>query len=137
MPNNNLSSVVTGPKKCKPFQFEFMLQPPDTKFKIELVVEKNCTPENDAIWKLVFDLYKKIDGDFTQIVHISFKAGNNTEKQGIKSIAVDGVTDKAAAVAVDEVLPLAQQVGAPNAPPDLNNKLKSGMKKIAVVQLED
>ena len=137
MPNNNLSAVVTGPKKCKPFQFEFILQPPNTNFKIELVVEKNCTPLNDAIWKLVFDLYKKINGDFTQIVHISYKAGTNTEEQGIKSIAVDSITDKAAAVAIDEVLPLAQQVGAPSAPPDLNKKLKAGMKKIAVVQLED
>lgn len=136
MPTNNISVVPTGPKKCKPMQFEFMLQPPNSNFKIEMAVEKNCTPENDAIWKLVFDLYKKMDGDFTQIVHISYKAGNDTEKKGIKSIAVDGISDSAAGVAIDEVMPLAEKASLPNPPADLNKQLKSAMSHVTTIQLE-
>ena len=137
MPNSSVSVVATGPKKCKPMQFEFMLQPPSSNFKIEMVVEKNCTPENDAVWKLVFDLYKKIDGSFTQIVHISYKAGNSKEVKGIKSIAIDGINDAAASVAIDEVLPLAEKAHEPNPPADLNAQLKAAMKKVTIVQLED
>ena len=137
MPNNSISVVATGPKKCKPMQFEFMLQPPSSDFKIEMVVEKNCTAENDAVWKLVFDLFKKMNGSFTQIVHISYKAGNDQEKKGIKSIAVDGITDAAAEVAIDEVLPLAELASTDNPPADLNAQLKTAMKKVTVIQLED
>lgn len=136
MATSKLSIVTTGPKKCKPFLLEVMVSPPQGGFKFELTVEKGCSPQNDPIWKLAFDLYKKVNNDFTQIVHISFKAGSDDEKKGIKSIAVDGMTEKATDVAMKEVLPVAQQLDGQPATPALNAQLKKGMSKIATVQLE-
>jgi hypothetical protein len=136
MATSNISAVATGPKKCKPFLLEVMVSPPQGSFKFELTVEKGCTPDNDPIWKLVFDLYKKVNNQFTQIVHVSFKAGSATEKQGIKSIAVDGITEKATDVATKEVMPVAQQLDGQPATPAINAQLKQGMSKIATVQLE-
>ena len=136
MANSSITVVPTGPKKCKPFLLEIMVSPPQGGFKFELTVEKGCTPENDPIWKLVFDLYKKVNEQFTQIVHVSFKAGSETEKKGIKSIAVDGITEKATDVATKEVMPVAQQLDGQSSTPAINEELKKGMSKIAVVQLE-
>lgn len=136
MATSNVSVVTTGPKKCKPFLLEVMVSPPQGNFKFELIVEKGCTSNNDPIWKLVFDLYKKVNNSFTQIVHVSFKAGSENEKKGIKSIAVDGITEKATDVATKEVMPVAQQLDGQTATPTLNAQLKKGMSKIATVQLE-
>jgi hypothetical protein len=136
MATSNLSAVKTGPKKCKPFLLEVMVSPPQGGFKFELTVEKGCSPSNDPIWKLVFDLYKKVNNEFTQIVHVSFKAGSNDEKKGIKSIAIDGITEKASDVATKEVMPVAQKLDSQPSTPDLNAQLKKGMSKIATIQLE-
>lgn len=136
MATSNVSVVTTGPKKCKPFLLEVMVSPPQGGFKFELTVEKGCTPNNDPIWKLVFDLYKKVNNDFTQIVHVSFKAGNAQEKKGIKSIAVDGLTEKASDVATNEVMPVAQQLDGQQPTPEINAQLKQGMSKVATIQLE-
>lgn len=136
MATSSITVVPTGPKKCKPFLLEVMVSPPQGGFKFELTVEKGCSPENDPIWKLVFDLYKKVNNQFTQIVHVSFKAGSENEKKGIKSIAVDGITEKATDVAMKEVMPVAQQLDGQSSTPAISTQLKKGMSKIAVVQLE-
>ena len=135
--SSNISAVATGPKKCKPFLLEVMVSPPDSGFKFELTVEKGCTATNDAIWKLVFDLYKEVNGKFVQVAHVSFKAGNDDEKKGIKDIAVNGITEKAADVATTDVLPPAKQLATSGQADDaLKQQLKQGMSRVATVQLE-
>ena len=44
-------ALTTGPKKCKPFVIEVMVFAPASGFKIEVLIEKSCTPQADAIWK--------------------------------------------------------------------------------------
>lgn len=135
--SSTLTAVSTGPKKCKPFLLEVMVSPPQGDFKFELTVEKGCTPANDAVWKLVFDLYKQVNGNFVQVAHVSFKAGSETEKKGIKDIAVNGITEKAAEVAAADVLPPAKELADTDQPSDdLKKKLKQGMSRVATVQLE-
>jgi hypothetical protein len=136
--SSNLSAVSTGIKKCKPFLLEVMISPPrQDGFKFELTVEKGCTPENDAIWKLVFDLFKQMNGEFVQVAHVSFKAGSQDEKKGIKDIAVNGITEKAAETATNEVLPKAKELASQgNSTPALNEELKKGMSRVAIAQLE-
>jgi hypothetical protein len=136
--SSSLSAVVTGLKKCKPFLLEVMISPPrEDGFKFELTVEKGCTPTNEAIWKLVFDLFKEMNGGFVQVAHVSFKAGSNEEKRGIKDIAVNGITEKAAATAANEVLPQAKALASkPEPTPELTKKLKQSMSKVATIQLE-
>ena len=135
--SSNISAVATGPKKCKPFLLEVMVSPPESGFKFELTIEKGCTPTNDAIWKLVFDLFKEVNGKFVQVAHVSFKAGSDDEKKGIKDIAVNGITEKAADVATTDVLPPAKQLAESGQADDaLKQQLKEGMSRVATVQLE-
>ena len=100
-------TTTTGPKKCKPFIIEVMVFAPASGFKIEVLIEKSCTPQADAIWKIVFDLYqkKKPTDPFVQLVHVSFKGGTPVEQKGIELTAANGITDKQADVLVNEAGP--------------------------------
>ena len=100
-------TTTTGPKKCKPFIIEVMVFAPASGFKIEVLIEKSCTPQADAIWKIVFDLYqkKKPTDPFVQLVHVSFKGGTPVEQKGIELTAANGINDRQADVLVNEAGP--------------------------------
>lgn len=131
-------SVVTGEaaQVCRPFTIEFRLTAPEAGFKIMVMVEKSCTQNAEPLWKLVFDLFRKIDNEFVEIVHVSFKAETPVEKQGVEKIAADGVPPKSARVLKQEVFPIAKELE--NRPPTDQEKvaLKSGMSKAAVTAVE-
>jgi hypothetical protein len=131
---STISIVPIGKKKCKPFILEVMVMNPEADFKFELLVEKGCTKENDAIWKLIFDLYKKnAKGDFVQIVHVSYKATNADEARGIEATAVNGVSKKQADTAFKEVHPNAKIIGeAGESVPEAEKKVLAAMGKIAI-----
>jgi hypothetical protein len=98
---------TTGPKTCKPFVLQVMVFAPDSGFKIEVNIEKSCTPQADAIWKLVFDLYKKkTSGDgFDQLVHVSYTGGTPVEQSGLETTAVKGINSRQADTIVNRVGP--------------------------------
>jgi hypothetical protein len=100
-------AITTGPKKCKPFVIEVMVFAPASGFKIEVLIEKSCTPQADAVWKIVFDLYKRKDTGtgFDQLVHVSFKGGTPVEQKGIQATAANGLNDKQADVIINEAGP--------------------------------
>jgi hypothetical protein len=100
-------ALTTGPKTCKPFVIEVMVFAPASGFKIEVNIEKSCSPQADPIWKIVFDLYKKkATGDgFDQLVHASFKGGTPVIQKGIQATAANGINDKQADVIVNEAGP--------------------------------
>ena len=86
--------VKIGAKKCKPFIFEVMVYSPEAGYKADITVERGCTPTNDAVWKFVFDLYKKqaSGGGFDQLVHVSYRALNQQENAAVIGM-IDGLTD--------------------------------------------
>ena len=88
------SVVKIGAKKCKPFIFEVMVYSPEAGYKAEITVERGCTPTNDAVWKFVFDLYKKqaTGTGFDQLVHVSYRALNQQENAAVIGM-IDGLTD--------------------------------------------
>lgn len=133
---STLSAVAVGEKVCRPFILEFKLAAPEAGFRISVGVEKACTAENDPIWKLVFDLFKKVDGKFEQIVHVSFKAGTDDERKGVETIAAKGLSKKAAKVMKEEVFPTGKQLENKTPTEEQKAKLKSGMSKVTLVSLE-
>jgi hypothetical protein len=137
-PNSSSISVVTGraANVCRPFTVEFRLAAPEAGFKIMVIVEKGCSPEAEPILKLVFDLYKKIDNEFVEIVHVSFTAGTEDEKQGILNIASDGMPRKSARMIREKVYPIAKKIE--NRQPTAKEKadLKDGMRNAAVTAVE-
>jgi hypothetical protein len=145
-PNNSQPikvSSTTGTKTCKPFVIEVMVFAPASGFKIQVMIEKTCTPQADAIWKLVFDLYKKqaTGTDFDQLVHVSFKGGTPVEQQGIEATAANGINPKQADVLVNEVGPAVLQLkdASTMQPGDLDSLKKevvAGSSKVATFALE-
>ena len=126
-PTTDLSSLkvstTTGPKVCKPFVLDVMVFAPDSGFKIQVNIERSCTPQADPIWKLVFDLFKKqATGDgFDQLIHVSYTGKTPVEQQGLAATAVNGINDKQADVAVNRIGPnvLELQNAGSMAPEDL------------------
>jgi hypothetical protein len=133
---------TTGPKKCKPFVLEVMVFAPASGFKIEVLIEKSCTPTADAIWKIVFDLYKKqsTGSGFDQLVHVSFTGGTPVEQKGIEATAANGINDKQADVIVNEAGPAVldlRNVGTmtPTQLEAAKKELKTASSKVATLAL--
>ena len=105
-------SDTTGPKVCKPFVLEVMVFAPASGFKIEVKIEKSCTPQADAIWKIVFDLFKKQAGGsgFDQLVHVSFTGGTPVEQKGIEATAANGINSSQSDAIVNEAGPTVLQL---------------------------
>jgi hypothetical protein len=136
-------ALTTGAKKCKPFTIEVMVFAPASGFKIEVLIEKTCTPQADAIWKIVFDLYKKqaTGTAFDQLVHVSFKGGTPVEQKGIETTAANGINPKQADTLVNEVGPAVLQLkdASTMAPADLDalkKEVVAGSSKVANFALE-
>jgi len=106
---------------------------PEAGYKFELVVEKACTSTNDALWKLVFDLYKKdASGVYQQLVHVSFKPVDPAEQRGVETLAVEPVSVQTARVLRKEVHPAAKAVaGVAKPTPAQKKKLRDAMSKTA------
>jgi hypothetical protein len=101
-----------------------------------VMVEKSCSPQAEPIWKLVFDLFKKVGNEFVEIVHVSFKAEAPVEIQGVETIAADGVPRKSARVFRNKVFPIAK--GLEKRQPTAEEKvaLRGGMSEAAVTAVE-
>jgi len=135
-------SLTTGAKKCKPFELEVMVFAPSSGFKIEVKIERSCTPQADSIWKIVFDLYKKkATGDgFTQLVHVSYTGGTAVEQQGLQTTAIDGINEDQADVVVTRVGPAVLSLKDANTmtPAQLEQKknaIRSGSSEVANLAL--
>ncbi len=137
MAKSKTSVVAVGAKRCRPFTLNVMVFSPEAGFKFEVFVEKDCSKNNDAIWKLVFDLFKKNDeGQFDQIVHVSFTAGAPQEQQGVQSILENGVSVNQADTLVNDVFPAAKDIEGVEAPSTAQKtKLRNAMKKVTTVDL--
>jgi hypothetical protein len=132
LPPAEASVVLVGRKKCKPFLIEVMVFSPEAGFRFEVAVERECTPENDSIWKIVFDLFKqKANGNgFDQIVHVSYRGKSADENRGIAKM-VDGVSPKQADVIIDKVFPATKKFG--DNPTDANKAaVAEASRKVAL-----
>jgi len=110
MPESTISIVPIGTKVCKPFILEVMVFSPESGFKFKVMVERSCTPQADAVWKLVFDLYRITDGNEVQLVHVSYTAGTPVEAKAVQAMVAEGVKPAQAAVFTNEVFPAAKAV---------------------------
>jgi hypothetical protein len=138
---DSLSVVSTGKKTCKPFVLNVMVFAPEAGFKFEVSVEKSCTANAEALWKLVFDLYKtKAGGGFDQIVHVSYKADTPVEAQVIESTAVNGVSAAQADTLINKVHPAVKELEntdtmTPENVDKAKAKVKEEIKKVVNVGL--
>jgi hypothetical protein len=94
------------------------------------------TPEADAIWKLVFDLYRVAGGQETQIVHVSFTTGAPVERKAVQAMASEGVTPAQANLLVTEVHPASKAIAGVKKPTKKQKqRLHDAMSKVVNVDL--
>src|SRR5438105_5086304 len=121
-----------GAKKCRPFSLDVMVMNPDADFKFTLSVELSCSPQADQIWKLVFDLFKKVNNDFVQVVHVSFKAEAPVEIAGVQNTAQNGVNQDQADIVVNQIHPAAVQIAnSPKPDPATTQAINDNMSTVA------
>ena len=135
---SKISVVTPGAKTCKPFILQVFVASPESGYKFELTVEKSCTSTNDALWKLVFDLYKKDNaGVFQQLVHVSFTPTEPVEQKGVEALALQPINVETARVLHNEVHPAAKAVAAAKKPTAAQKKaLHDAMSKVARKAIE-
>ncbi len=137
MPDSSISVVPIGDKTCKPFLLEVMVFSPEAGYKFKVVVERSCTPEADAIWKIVFDLFKVEDAKEIQLVHVSYKAGTPVEKKAVQAMAVNGVTPGQAKVLAEKVHPAVKAVaGKPKATKAEKQKINGALAEVLTISNE-
>jgi len=137
MATSSISVVPIGAKVCKPFLLEVMVFSPESGYKFKVMVERSCTSEADAIWKLVFDLYKVGSGQEVQVVHVSFTSGSPAEQKGVQLMASEGVKPSQAAVLINEVHPAAKAIeGVKKPTKKQKQRLHDSMAKAVVASAD-
>lgn len=117
MPSSSTNVVPVGPKICKPFLLDVMVFSPESGFKFQVSVERDCTPTADSIWKLVFDLYKVVAGQpDVQLVHVSYTSGTPVEQQSIQNMGTQGVNQDQADQLIENVYPATKAIVGNNNP---------------------
>lgn len=131
MPESSISIVPIGKKICRPFLLEVMVFSPEAGYKFKVVVERSCTPEADALWKLVFDLYRVTGTTEVQLVHVSFTTGTPVQEKAVQRMVSEGVKQGQADVLVKEVYPATKSiVGVPKPTPAQKKKIRTAMEKV-------
>lgn len=125
------STITTGPKKCKPFLLRVMIFSPESGYKFTIEIQKACNSSNEAVWKLLFDLYKKIDGEFQEVVSVEFVAGDPNDIDKVAAITEDGMKRAQVRAFRDNVYPLVKPFGDSGKTPAAADKKKidDSMKK--------
>ena len=137
MPIKATAITDATPAPCMGFTLEVKVVP-KKDLKLHVVVDKTCV-NNQARWALLFTLEKKIDGEWTEIVFVSYKPKLDDAKanQGIEKMLVDEtISKKQLAIARDEVIPATAELeGATGPTPTQAQKLEKASRKLAVAEI--
>ena len=105
------STITTVGKKCKPFLIRVMVFSPESGYKFTIEIQKACTSDNEPVWKLLFDLYKKFDNNFEEVVSVEFVAGDPNDIDKIAAITEEGMNRAQVRAFRDNVFPLVKPFG--------------------------
>ncbi len=125
------TSITTGGKKCKPFLLRVMIFSPESGYKFTIEIQKACSSQNEPVWKLLFDLYKKIGADFQEVVSVEFVAGDPNDIDKIAAVTEDGMKRSQVRSFRDDVYPLVKPFGDSGQKPNNDQKkmIDDSMKK--------
>ncbi len=125
------TTVTTGGKKCKPFLLRVMVFSPESGYKFTIEIQKACNSQNEPVWKLLFDLFKKINNEFVEIISVQFVAGDPNDIEKIAAITDEGMKRAQVRAFRDDVYPMVKPFGdAGKVPtPEEQKKIDATMKK--------
>ena len=109
-------------KKCKPFVLRVMVFSPQSGYKFTIEVQKACTAANDDVWKLLFDLFKRIDEEFVEVVSVEFIAGDPNDIDKIAAITDEGMKRPQVRAFRENVFPLLKPIADDDRQPTKEEK---------------
>ena len=122
---------------CKGFVLEVKVVP-KKDLRLHVIVDKTCV-NNEARWGLLFELEKKIDGEWTQIVFVSYKPklDDAQAQQGIEKMLADKkISKKQQAIAKDEVIPVTAELEGTSGPTaDQSKRIEAASRKLVVAEI--
>jgi hypothetical protein len=125
------TTITTGKKKCTPFLIRVMVFSPESGYKFTIEIQKACSSQNEPIWKLLFDLYKKIDNEFVEVVSVEFVAGDPNDIEKVAAITDEGMKRPQVRAFRENVFPLVKPFGDHGTKPTAAEKktIDSAVKK--------
>ncbi len=137
MPIKARAITKAAPAPCQGFTLEIKVVP-KKDLRLHVIIDKTCV-NNSARWGLVFELDKKIDGEWTQIVFVSYKPKlDDAQAQGgiQKMLADKKMTKKQQELAKNEVIPVAAELEGTTGPtPQQAKRLEAGSRKVVVAEI--
>lgn len=109
MPTTIYSAAVG--ETCQEFRIKVMIYSPEAGYKFDVTVQRKCFPSK---YLVIFNLYKKIGGEFVLIVSVEFEAEKKEEKKAVEEISKSGVNVLQSRAFRKKVFPLTKD-GAPAA----------------------
>lgn len=129
--SDSKTTVVTNRGRCKPFLLRVMVFSPESGFKFSIEIQKACTANDEEVWKLLFDLFKRINGEFVEVVSVEFVAGDPNDIDRIAAITDEGMKRPQVRAFREDVYPLVRPFADSGQKPDTDDKKKidESMKK--------
>ena len=88
-----------------------MVFSPESGYKFIIEIQKACDSQNEPVWKLIFDLYKKVNNDFVDLISVEFVAGDPNDINSVAAITEDGMKKAQVRAFRDNVYPLVKPFG--------------------------
>lgn len=131
MPTNVL--VATDGGTCTEIYLKVMIYSPETGYKFDVTVHRTCFP---TAWSIIFNLYKKIDKEFVQLVGVEFKAEKKEQQKAIADIRDNGVNMLQSRAFRTKVYPAVKELGDGDEPTEAERaKVDKEMSKAILLKL--
>lgn len=137
MPIKAVAITKSSPAPCHGFTLEIKVLP-KKDLRLHVIIDKTCV-NNQARWGLVFELERKIDGVWTQIVFVSYKPKlEDTQAQkGIQKMLADKkMTQKQQTIAKEEIIPVTAELEGTSGPtPSQARRIEAASRKMVVAEI--
>lgn len=137
MPIKVTAITEKTPAPCRGFTLEVKVVP-KKDLRLHVVIDKTCV-NSQARWALLFTLDKRMDGQWVEIVFVSYKPKLDDVKanQGLEKMLADKkISKKQIAVARDEIMPVTAELEGAVAPtPEQAKRLEAASRKLAIAEV--
>ena len=137
MPIKAVPVTDSTPALCKGFTLEIKVVP-KKDLRLHVIIDKTCV-NNQAAWGLIFELDRKIDGTWTQVVFVNYKPKleDLQAQQGIQDmLAQKKVNKNSQQVIKDELIPATAQLEGTDGPtPAQAKQIEAGARTVVLANI--
>jgi hypothetical protein len=130
-----VQELAASAELCRPFTLSVKIFSPESGYRYYLEVEKSCSDDNEAIWRLVFTLEKeKADhSGFDLLVEVKYTASTPQENRGIARTGIFGTTLAQDKILNKSVYPAIKSINEAGGEPSEDEKrvINASMQEVA------